>query len=211
MLKKIGIGLLALVIVFVVIVLMQPAQFTIERSETIAAPRYVTFNIVNNFRRWAEWSPWEKLDPGMQKKHSGAEVGVGSVYEWSGNDQVGAGKMTIVDSLPEKAVAIRLEFLKPFEATNNTRFTFQPEGETSKVTWSMQGTNGFMGKAASLFMDMDKMVGKDFETGLLSLKKLAEREAKEIAKAKKAEQLAVDAAQQRKAEPESAADPAPAP
>lgn len=191
MLKKIGIGVLVLVVGFVVLVMIQPSTFRIERSRSIEAPQWVVFNIVNNFRRWPAWSPWEKLDPNMEKKHSGPEAGAGAVYEWSGNDQVGTGRMTITESTPPERVAINLEFMEPWEATNTTTFSFDGGAKETEVTWAMEGQNDFMGKAMSLFMDMDSMVGKDFEAGLDELAKIAVAEAAELEK-KRAEELAAD-------------------
>jgi uncharacterized protein YndB with AHSA1/START domain len=186
---------------FLIVVAAQPSSFRIERSKRIDAPPFVVFNIINDFKRWPAWSPWEKLDPNMEKKHSGSPVGVGSIYEWSGNDQVGSGRMTIQESVPEKHVTIELRFLKPWEATNTTRFTFTRDGNGVLVVWAMEGTNDFMAKAASLFMNMDEMVGGDFEKGLAALAKIAESEAKEIAKQRRAEaELEADRAARRKAD-----------
>jgi hypothetical protein len=171
------------------------------------APAWVAFNVLNNFHRWPAWSPWEKLDPNMTKKHEGPEAGVGAIYEWSGNDKVGTGRMSITESEPSKKIAIKLEFMKPWEATNTTLFTLTSTGKDVEVSWAMEGENNFMAKAASLFMDMDAMVGKDFEAGLLSLQKLVEAEAKEIAKAKK-EKADAEAAAQAKAAADAAAQAA---
>ena len=140
----------------------------------MAAPPAEVFAHVNDFHKWADWSPWEKLDPAMKKTFSGAASGPGSVYEWTGNDQVGTGRMTLTDSTPSDLIRIKLEFLKPFEATNNTEFIFKPEGAGTKVTWNMAGNNNFMAKAAGLFMNMEKMVGGDFEKGLAQLKTTVE-------------------------------------
>lgn len=186
MLKKIGIGLGLLVVGFVVVVLLQPATFRIQRSKDVAAPSWVVFNIVSNFHRWPAWSPWEKLDPNMQKQHSGSETGVGAVYEWSGNPDVGKGRMTITESVPPEKITIKLEFMEPWQATNTTLFSFSGKGKESKVTWAMEGKNDFMGKAMSLFMDMDAMVGKDFEAGLAELEKVAQADVRELEKRKTA-------------------------
>jgi hypothetical protein len=191
MLKKIGIGVAVLIVGFVVLVMLQPSTFRIERSKSIAAPSWVVFNIVNNFHRWPAWSPWEKLDPNMEKKHSGPEAGVGAVYEWTGNKDVGTGRMTITESAPPEKLTIDLEFMEPWEAKNTTLFSFEGKAKETNVTWAMEGENTFMGKAMSLFMDMDAMVGKDFEAGLDELDKLAVAEAAELEK-KKAEELAAD-------------------
>ena len=175
--KKIGIGLVVVLAIAVAIVATRPSEFHIERSKTIAAPADVVFLFVNDFHDWPSWSPWEKLDPQMQKSHSGAPLGKGAVYEWSGNDQVGKGRMTIKESRPNQLVGIQLEFMEPWTATNDTTFTFHGSGSTTKLTWAMDGENDFMAKAFSLFMDMDALVGKDFETGLDALAKVAAAEA----------------------------------
>jgi hypothetical protein len=172
--KKILIGVAAAIVLLVIVIATRPAEFRIERSTTIGAPPERAFALVNDFRAWSAWSPWEKLDPGMKRTHSGAPSGVGAVYGWSGNDDVGEGRMTIEKSDPSSTIGIKLEFIKPFAATNQTTFTFAPNGSSTKVTWAMDGKNGFAAKAASLFMDMDKLVGADFERGLASLKTIAE-------------------------------------
>src|SRR5688572_24696154 len=174
MLKKILIGVAAAFLLLVIVIATRPAEFRIERSTAISAPPEVVFAQVNDFRAWPAWSPWEKLDPGMKRTHSGAPSGVGAMYAWSGNDDVGEGRMTIEKSDPSSTIGIKLEFIKPFAATNQATFTFAPSGNSTKVTWAMDGKNGFAAKAASLFMDMDKLVGADFERGLASLKTIAE-------------------------------------
>ena len=206
MLKKIGIGLGLLVIAFLIVVALQPAEFRIERSQRMDAPPYVVFNLLNNFHRWPAWSPWEKLDPNMQKKHAGPEFGTGASYEWTGNDEVGQGRMTITESVPAKRVVIKLEFVAPWEATNTTVFTLTPEGKAVDVTWAMEGHNNFMAKAASLFMDLDQLVGKDFERGLTTLKQVAEKEAREIARAKSEQAKAEQAKAKAKANADADAD-----
>lgn len=174
MLKKILIGIAAVIVLFVIVVATRPAEFRIERSTMIAAPPERPFSQVNDFHAWPGWSPWEKLDPGMKRTHGGAPAGVGATYAWMGNDDVGEGRMTIESSDKDAKVGIKLEFIKPFAATNQTTFTFSPSGSGTKVNWAMEGQNGFMAKAASLFMDMDKLVGADFERGLSSLKVISE-------------------------------------
>lgn len=190
MLKKIAIALLVVITGFVGFVSVQPAEFRVERSRTMQAPAYVAFNLVNNLRRWQQWSPWEGRDPDMQRTFDGPEVGVGSTYAWDGNQEVGKGRMTITESDLEKSVGLRLEFLEPFEATNTTRFTFESAEGGVTVRWAMEGQNGFLGKLMCLFVDMDAVVGKDFEQGLDKLQALAEAEAREIEKAKAQEALA---------------------
>jgi uncharacterized protein YndB with AHSA1/START domain len=173
MLKKIGLGIAALLAVLVVVVATRPADFRIARSRTINAPPPVVFGLVNDFHRWPEWSPWEKLDPSMKRELSGAPSGNGAVYFWTGNDKVGEGRMTITDSQPPHALTIRLEFLKPWAATNTASFEFTPSGAGTTVTWAMSGHNNFVSKLFGLFMDMDKMVGPDFERGLANLEAAA--------------------------------------
>lgn len=174
MLKKVAIVAGLLIIVLAVVVATRPDSFRVERSMEIAAPPAAVFPLVNDFHRWEGWSPWEKLDPSMKRTFEGAAAGTGAVYGWTGNDKVGAGRMTILDSQPDQHVAIKLEFIKPFASTNDTRFTLTPSGSGTRLTWSMDGKNTFVTKAFTMFMDMDKMVGKDFEQGLASIKGLAE-------------------------------------
>jgi hypothetical protein len=173
--KKILIGVAALLIVFAAVVALQPSEFRVARSATIAAPAPVVFAEVNDFRKWEAWSPWAKLDPAMKKGYTGAASGTGAVYAWSGNGEVGEGRTTITESRPHDLVRIKLEFVRPFAATNAVEFTFKPDGDRTAVTWSMTGRNGFMAKAAGLVMDMDKMVGGQFESGLAQLKAVAEK------------------------------------
>ncbi len=152
----------------------RPSEFRVTRSAVIAAPAERTFEMVNDFKNWDAWSPWAKLDPNMKKTLDGAQSGAGAIYTWAGNDDVGEGRMTILESKPDSQIQIQLEFLKPWTATNNTTFEFTPEGGGTKVVWTMDGVNDFMGKAFSVFMNMDKMVGGDFEKGLAQMKAAAE-------------------------------------
>lgn len=179
MLKKIAIALALLVVVFIGVVASRPSRFHVERSARMAAPPDVVFWLINDFRRWPTWSPWEQLDPDMRREYSGEPMGKGAAYAWSGNDEVGTGSMRIVDSQPPTAVAIDLEFKEPWQATNATLFSIRPDADGSRVTWGMDGENTFMLKAVGLFMDMDAMVGKDFEAGLDKLARVAEVEAKQ--------------------------------
>jgi hypothetical protein len=161
------VGLIAL---FVAVVSTRPAAFRITRSATMAAPPAAVFEQVNDFRNWEAWSPWAKLDPTMKQTYEGAPAGVGAVYTWTGNNQVGEGRMTITESRPTDLVRIDLQFLKPFKANNVAEFTFKPADGQTAVEWSMTGTKNFMLKAFSLVMNMDKMVGRDFEKGLAAMK-----------------------------------------
>lgn len=174
MLKIILIGLAAIVVVFVIVVALQPGEFRVVRSAPVAAPASVVFAQVNDFRNWEAWSPWEKLDPGMKRTFEGAPAGTGAIYSWAGNDDVGEGRMTLTESRPDEMIRITLEFLKPFASTSTTEFTFAPEADHTVVTWSMSGENNFIAKAFCLFVDMDKMIGTDFEKGLAQMRTVAE-------------------------------------
>lgn len=182
MLKKILLGIVVmfvvLIAVFLVMVMMQPAHYQVERSATINAPAPAVFALVNDFHKWDSWSPWAKLDPAMKQSYEGTTAGTGAIYSWAGNSEVGVGKMTITESRPSDLVKIKLEFIKPFAATNATDFTFTPSGNSTNVKWTMAGDNNFIGKAFSLFMNMDKMIGNDFDKGLAQMKKVAESASK---------------------------------
>jgi len=177
MLIKILIALAVIVVVFVVIVAMQPSEFKVVRSATISAPAPALFAQVNDFHKWEAWNPWGKLDPTMKQAYEGAPAGTGAIYTWSGNNEVGEGRMTITESRPSDLIRIKLEFFKPFAATNTAEFTFKPEGNQTAVTWSMTGNNNFMAKAVHLFMNMDKMVGGQFEKGLAQMRSVVEAAA----------------------------------
>lgn len=177
MAKKILLVLLVIVAGLCTFILTRPDTFHIERSATVAAPPEIVYARLDNFHRWPEWSPWEKLDPNMKRTYAGPESGPGASYAWTGNDKVGEGRMTIEDATPASKVAIKLEFIKPFAATDQATFVLVPEGNATKVTWSMDGKNNFMSKAFSVFMNMDKMVGADFEKGLASLNTVAVQDA----------------------------------
>jgi hypothetical protein len=174
MIKKILLGLAVLIIVLVVVVALQSSHYRVERSATMNAPASVVFAQVNDFHKWNAWSPWEKIDPAMKKTFDGAPAGTGAGYAWVGNSEVGEGRMTITESHPSDLIKIKLEFLKPFAATSDTVFTFKPEGNQTKVTWTMDGDKNFLAKAVHMFMNIDKMVGGDFEKGLAQMKTVAE-------------------------------------
>lgn len=175
MLKKIAIVIVLLIAGVLAVAATKPDTFRVERSAAINAPPEAVFRLINDFHNWQAWSPWEKLDPAMTKNHSGAASGQGAVYEWAGNSDVGKGRMEITESAPPSRIEIKLDFLAPFESHNTTEFTMQPTGGGTNVVWAMQGENNFMGKIMQVFMDMDSMIGKDFETGLANMKALAER------------------------------------
>jgi hypothetical protein len=174
MIKKILILLAVLVVVLIVIIATRPATFSVSRSAVIAAPPAVVFAQVNDFRKWDAWSPWAKLDPNSSVTFEGPGAGTGSIMKWSGNKEVGEGRQEIVESQAGKLVLIRLDFVKPFVSTSDTVFRFEPSGSGTLVTWTMSGNNNFTGKAISLVMDCEKMIGPQFETGLASLKRVSE-------------------------------------
>lgn len=175
--KKVFIGflvLVAIVAVFAVVVAMQPSEFRVTRSATMAAPPAEVFAQVNDFHKWDAWSPWLKVDPAATTSFKGAPEGKGAVFAWSGNSEVGEGSMTITESRPNDLIRIRLDFVKPMEGTSDAEFTFKPEGGKTVVTWSMSGQNNFMGKAICMVMNMDKMIGGKFEEGLAGMKAVVE-------------------------------------
>ena len=182
MLLKILLGVAAagalVVVVLALIVAKQPSEFRIERSAVIAAPAPAVFAQVDDFHNWEAWSPWAKLDPAAKNSFEGAPSGKGAAFSWAGNNKVGEGRMTITESRPNELIRIKLEFLKPFDATNTAEFTFRPEGERTAVTWSMYGHNNFISRAVFLFVNMDKALGGEFEKGLASMKSAAEASAK---------------------------------
>jgi hypothetical protein len=175
MLKKILLGVGALVVLIVVVVATRPSAYHVERQVEVAAPADVVFAEVNDLHNWAAWSPWEKIDPAMQRTFEGPAAGVGAAYSWSStNPDAGKGKMTVLESLPGQRVAIELAFEEPFENVAQVTFTLAPAGTGSSVTWAMDGEHIFVGKAMCMFMDCDGYVGADFEKGLASLKTVAE-------------------------------------
>jgi len=176
MLVKILLGLALVLAVLLIVIALQPSTFHIERSIRIAAPPEKAFASVNDFHAWTAWSPWEGKDPALKRTYEGAPSGVGAVYSWAGNQEVGEGRMTIEKSDPGREVGIKLEFLKPFAATNRATYTFAPEGNGSTVTWAMDGEKNFFMKAFHLFVNMDKLLGADFERGLAAMKRTAEQQ-----------------------------------
>jgi hypothetical protein len=152
----------------------KPGEFRLRRTHRINTAPAKIFPFINDFRRWEAWSPWEKLDPALKRTHSGAASGKGAVYEWEGNGKAGKGRMEIVDSAAPGKLTIKIDFIKPFEAHNTVEFMLEPKANATDVTWSMFGPNPYMMKVMGVFVDMDKMVGKDFETGLANLKAVAE-------------------------------------
>lgn len=153
----------------------RPDTFRMHRSAVIDAPPERIHALIDDFRKWADWSPFEKLDPEMKKTYSGAAAGRGAVYTWEGNKKAGAGRMETVETSALR-IAIKLDFTRPFKASNVTTFTLQPRGAGTEVTWAMEGPNPFINKVMGVLINLDKLVGKDFEAGLANLKALAERQ-----------------------------------
>jgi uncharacterized protein YndB with AHSA1/START domain len=175
MFRTILTGLAAGVLAFLGYVALQPPAYRVVRSATIAAPPEAVFAHVNDLKKWEAWSPWAKRDPNAKATFEGPAAGTGAVMGWSGNDEVGEGKMTIVDSKPSDAIKIKLDFVKPFAGTSDVAFDFKPDGGKTNVTWSIAGEQGFMERAICTLMGgMDKMIGADYEAGLASLKSVVE-------------------------------------
>ncbi|HEY1149197.1 MAG TPA: SRPBCC family protein [Pseudoduganella sp.] len=173
--KKVFIIAVVIVAAVLGLALTQPDSFTVTRTATIKAPPEKIIGYLNDFHQWPAWSPWEKLDPNMKRTFEGPVSGQGAVYGWSGNDEVGQGRMEITENAPPSKVAIKLDFIKPFKSTNQTTFTLQPQGDGTLVTWTMSGPSEFITKLMGVFVSMDKMIGKDFEKGLSQLKAVAEK------------------------------------
>jgi uncharacterized protein YndB with AHSA1/START domain len=177
MLKVIGIIALVLVVVvagLLIFAATKPDSFRIERTASIKAPPDKIFALINDFHQWGKWSPYEKIDPALKRTFGGAEAGKGATYEWSGNKNIGSGRMEILDAQAPSRILIKLDFMTPFEAHNTAEFTLVPTGETTSVTWAMYGPQPFLGKVMTIFFNMEKMVGGQFEEGLANLKTAAE-------------------------------------
>jgi carbon monoxide dehydrogenase subunit G len=190
MLKKVLIALVVIIAGFLAFAATRPDSYTVERSATVMAPPDVVFAAVNDFHRWGEWSPWDKLEPTVLKRtFGGSPSGLGATYAWVG-DKTGEGKMAITDSKPGSHVGIALDFIKPFASKSQVDFTLEPASGGTQVRWAMSGQNNFMSKTMSVFMSMDKMIGSDFEKGLADLKAVSEAEAKKEAAALQAKTVA---------------------
>jgi uncharacterized protein YndB with AHSA1/START domain len=154
---------------------MSTSTYTVERSATIAAPPEEVYSHLTDFHEWSKWSPWEDVDPAMQRSFSGAESGTGAAYSWSGNRKAGKGQMKITNTQAPNKVDIALDFEKPFKSSNTITFQLTPINESAtKVRWTMVGPKTLMTKIMGVFTSMDKMVGPDFERGLARLKTLLE-------------------------------------
>jgi hypothetical protein len=173
MIKKILLGLVAAIALFLAYAATRPADYRVERSATLAASPAALFAQVNDHRNFNTWNPFLKLDPNVKNTFSGPASGVGSACSWDGNGDIGAGTSTIIESKPGELVRMRMDWKRPMEGTATVDFTFRPAGDKTVVTWAMYGKNNFMGKVVSVFIDCDKMCGPHFEQGLADLGKVA--------------------------------------
>jgi Polyketide cyclase / dehydrase and lipid transport. len=173
MIINILLGFVALIAILLIVVALRPAEFRVERSATIAAPAIELFEQVNDHRKFAVWNPFMKFDPNVKNTYSGPDSGVGAACSWEGNNKIGAGSATIIESKPGELVRQRMDWLRPMKGTSTVEFTFKPAGEKTVVTWAMYGKNGFMGNLFGLFINCEKMVGPQFEQGLAELGKVA--------------------------------------
>lgn len=173
MIKKILLALATIVAILFIVILTRPATFRVERSAAVAATPAALFEQVNDHHKFAVWNPFLELDPNVKNTYSGPDSGVGAVCSWEGNNDIGAGSSTIIESKPGELVRMRMDWKRPMEGTATVEFTFKPQGDKTVITWAMFGKNGFMGKAMSLFMPCEKMCGPQFEQGLANLGKIA--------------------------------------
>jgi uncharacterized protein YndB with AHSA1/START domain len=175
MLRNIAIGVVVVIVAILGFAATKPDSFRVQRSTNIKAPPEKIFPLIDDYHRWTVWSPYEKMDPTMQRSYSGAASGKGAVYEWAGDGNAGAGRMEILESVPSSKVKISLDFTKPFETHNIVVFSLEPQGDSTQVTWDMQGPAPFISKLMQVFFSLDSMIGKDFETGLADMKAAAEK------------------------------------
>ena len=161
--------------IILVLAATKPNSFSVQRATSIKAPAEKIFPLINDFHQWGTWSPYENKDPAMKRTFSGAASGNGAVYAWDGNNNVGSGRMEILDASAPSKIVIKLDFFKPFEGHNTAEFTMLPQGGATTLTWRMHGPAPFMSKLMQVFMNLDRMIGKDFEVGLASLKQLTEK------------------------------------
>ena len=165
------------IVIAIVLILAATKQntFSVQRATTVKAPPERIFPLINDFHQWGSWSPYENKDPAMKRSYSGAESGKGAVYGWEGNKNVGSGRMEILDTSAPTKIVIKLDFFTPFEGHNTAEFTMLPQGNVTNVTWVMHGPAVFISKVMQVFMNLDKMIGKDFEAGLVNLKTVTEK------------------------------------
>ena len=172
-----GIAVVLAIAIAIVLILAatKPNTFSVLRATTVKAPPEKIFSLINDFHQWGTWSPYENKDPAMKRSYSGAASGKGAIYGWDGNKNVGSGRMEILDTSVPAKIVIKLDFFKQFEGHNTAEFTMLPQGDATNVTWAMYGPAPFMSKVMQVFMNMDNMIGKDFEIGLANLKSLTEK------------------------------------
>ncbi len=171
----IAVVLAVAIAIVLILAATRPDTFSVRRAAAVKAPPEKIFPVISDFHQWGSWSPWENKDPAMQRTFSGTASGRGAVYAWEGNKNVGSGRMEILEAASPSKIVIKLDFLKPFEVHNTAEFTMLPQGDATSVTWLMHGPASFMVKVIHLFINMDRMVGKDFEAGLANLKRLVEK------------------------------------
>ena len=167
-----------IIVVFLIIVAVQPSNYRVARSVVIAAPRDTVFPHMNELKKWEAWNPWGKADPNMKLTYGSPASGVGANYSWAGNNEVGEGRATITESRPGESVKYKMEFFKPMSGSSEMEFTFKPQGNQTEVTVTVTGEKNFMAKAFCLFMSMDNMIGGKFEKAFANLKAVAESPAK---------------------------------
>lgn len=175
MFKTIALIVVAAIAALLIFAATRPDTFRVERTARINAPAEKIFPLIDDFHRWGTWSPYEKLDPDMQRSFGGSASGKGATYAWESKGKAGAGRMEITESTPSSKIAINLDFTRPMEGHNVAEFTLQPQGDATQVTWSMHGPSPFVAKLMGIFFNMDQMIGKDFETGLANLKTATEK------------------------------------
>lgn len=175
MLKIIAIVVVAAIVALLGYAATKPDRFRVARSTVVKAPPERIYVLLEDFRRWGAWSPYEKLDPAMSRTYGGPASGLGSTYAWSGDGKAGAGRMEIVEAAAPSKLLIDLDFTKPFQSRNKAIFTLVPEGDATRVTWAMEGPSPYLFKVMDVIFNMDRMAGKDFEAGLASLKAEAEK------------------------------------
>jgi len=171
----IAVVLAVAIAVVLILAATKPDTLRVQRAITVKAPAEKIFPLINDFHQWRSWSPYEDRDPALKRTYSGAESGKGAVYAWEGNNNVGSGRMEILETSVPSKIRIKLDFFKPFEGHNTAEFTMLPQGDATSVTWLMQGPARFVTRVMQVFINLDNMIGKDFEVGLANLKKLTEK------------------------------------
>ncbi len=175
MIKKIAIVVAVLIAGILGFAATKPDTFRVQRAAAIKAPPEKVFALINDFKRWDAWSPWEKKDPAMKRTWGAVTSGKGAKYAWDGNSEVGQGSMEITESVPSSKITLKLDFVKPFEGHSIVEFTLEPKGDVTNVTWAMHGPMPYLSKVVSIFCSMDSMIGKDYEAGLANMKAVAEK------------------------------------